>query len=68
MPELCDKCDCRESDGKCSVCSEQEQEYFIDKDLCNFALVRGHSVTMKRYKYYLARRWYGKGESIRVSA
>jgi len=66
MHELCDKCDNKKSDGKCRTCSKEEREYFIDRDLCNFAFVRRRAVTMTSKGYYFARKWYGKPRSVEV--
>ena len=68
MPELCDKCDNLKRDGSCKICSREEQEYFISKDLCNFASIKGHSVTMESHRYYRARSWHEKGKTNKVEA
>lgn len=66
MPELCDRCDFEKSDGNCRVCSKKEQQNYIDRKICNFAAVRGRSVSMTPKDYLFARRWYRKGESVKT--
>jgi hypothetical protein len=66
MHDLCDRCDNKKPDGKCEVCTEEEQKYFRDRDLCNFASVRGHAVVMRSRDYCFARKWYMKSQEIKI--
>lgn len=60
MPELCDKCDYKMKNGRCKVFSEEYQQEYISRGLCNFAVVKKHTATMKSKEYFSEGRWHSK--------